>query len=180
MKRLVSNIKKVSKQNRVVTGLVVAAILGVMVFSVNQTLAYFTTYAVARGGVPIELGPTTTVKEKFKDWKKTIEIENTGDVPCFIRTKIIAGSLFEITASGSNWTLGSDGYWYYSEVVPVGGTTESIEAYIKVPEDVEYSFNVVVVQECVPVSYDEDGNPCVAEGADWQQAAEYVVEEADE
>ncbi len=180
MKRLVSYIKKMSKRNRAVAGLVLAAVLAVSAFSVNQTLAYFTTYATAKGSVPIKFGPSTKIIERYKDWKKTVEIENTGEVPCYIRVKVIAGSLFTISVSGNNWTMGDDGYWYYGEVVPVGGTTDSIEAYIKVPEDVEYSFNVVVIQECVPVIYDKSGNPCVPENADWTQEAQYEVKEADE
>ena len=40
----------------------------------------------------VDIGPTTDVKEKFKDWKKTIEIENTGKADCFVRVKVIAAS----------------------------------------------------------------------------------------
>ena len=36
--------------------------------------------------------------------------------------------------------------------------TEPITAYIKVSEKVKTNFNVVVVQECTPVTYDENGN----------------------
>lgn len=39
--------------------------------------------------------------------------------------------------------------------MPVGGKTEPIVAAITVSEKVKTSFNVVVVQECAPVTYDE-------------------------
>lgn len=148
--------------------------------SVKPTLAYFTTYATAKGGISVDIGPTTDVKEKFKDWKKTIEIENTGKADCFVRVKVIAASQFDIQASGSNWSLSDDGYWYYSQVVPVGGKTEPIVAAITVSEKVKTSFNVVVVQECAPVTYDENGNPCVALDAKWDATAQYDKEEGEE
>ena len=128
MKRLLKSFNKMSKQRRAVTGFALAAVVLLAGISVKQTLAYFTTYATARGGVPITVGPTTTVREKFKNWQKTIQIENTGDVDCFVRAKVIAGSQFEITAEGSDWTTGDDGYYYYSKVVPVGEMTEPIIA----------------------------------------------------
>ena len=42
------------------------------------------------------------------------------------------------------------------------------------------SFNVVVVQECAPVTYDENGNPCVAPDAKWDATAQYDKEEGEE
>ena len=107
-------------------------------------------------------------------------IENTGKADCFVRVKVIAASQFDIQASGSNWSLSDDGYWYYSQVVPVGGKTEPIVAAITVSEKVKTSFNVVVVQECAPVTYDENGNPCVAPDAKWDATAQYDKEEGEE
>ena len=57
--------------------------------------------------------------------------------------------------------------------MPVGGKTEPIVAAITVSEKVKTSFNVVVVQECAPVTYDENGNPCVAPDAKWDATAQY-------
>lgn len=165
MKKLSESCKKINRNHRILVCAAFAATLIVCGVSVKPTLAYFTTYATAKGGISVDIGPTTDVKEKFKDWKKTIEIENTGKADCFVRVKVIAASQFDIQASGSNWSLSDDGYWYYSQVVPVGGKTEPIVAAITVSEKVKTSFNVVVVQECAPVTYDEKGNPCVAPDA---------------
>lgn len=180
MKKLSESCKKLNRNHRIFVCAAFAATLIVCGISVKPTLAYFTTYATAKGGISVDIGPTTDVKEKFKDWKKTIEIENTGKADCFVRVKVIAASQFDIQASGSNWSLSDDGYWYYSQVVPVGGKTEPIVAAITVSEKVKTSFNVVVVQECAPVTYDENGNPCVAPDAKWDATAQYDKEEGEE
>lgn len=133
-----------------------------------------------KGGISVDIGPTTDVKEKFKDWKKTIsEIENTGKADCFVRVKVIAASQFDIQASGSNWSLSDDGYWYYSQVVRLVVKPSQLFAAITVSEKVKTSFNVVVVQECAPVTYDENGNPCVAPDAKWDATAQYDKEEGE-
>ena len=180
MKKLSESCKKLNRNHRILVCAAFAATLIVCGVSVKPTLAYFTTYATAKGGISVDIGPTTDVKEKFKDWKKTIEIENTGKADCFVRVKVIAASQFDIQASGSNWSLSDDGYWYYSQVVPVGGKTEPIVAAITVSEKVKTSFNVVVVQECAPGTYDENGNPCVAPDAKWDATAQYDKEEGEE
>ena len=71
--------------------------LSVVFLSKPTPMAYFTTYATAKGGISADIGPTTDVKEKSKDWKKTIEIENTGKADCFVRVKVIAASQFGYT-----------------------------------------------------------------------------------
>lgn len=175
MRQFANNLNRICHSNRLLAGITALAVVLVMAVSTKEAMAYFTTYATAQGSLPITLGPRTEVKEKFKDWVKTIQVENTGDVPVYVRVKVIAGSQFTITAKGSNWSMGNDGYWYYSKPVAVGELTEPIDAYIKVAAEVETSFNVVVVQECTPVSYDEAGNAVEAVNADWAQQAEYVV-----
>ena len=153
MKKLSESCKKLNRNHRILVCAVFAATLIVCGVSVKPTLAYFTTYATAKGGISVDIGPTTDVKEKFKDWKKTIEIENTGKADCFVRVKVIAASQFDIQASGSNWSLSDDGYWYYSQVVPVGGKTEPIVAAITVSEKVKTSFNVVCGSGVYPLSH---------------------------
>lgn len=151
-----------------------------LAFSVQGALAYFTTYATAKGGVRVSLGGTrTAVEEEFGDWKKTISIRNTGELPCYVRVKVLAGSQLTISASGSGWSQGSDGYWYYANPVQPGEVTaDALVAAITVPDGMSTDFDVVVVQECTPVVCDEAGNPTGALAADWSRAAQYV-EEAD-
>ena len=56
----------------------------------------------------------------------------------------------------------SKGYWYYDKVLPAGKKTET-ELNIKYTfpsvNDKPEEFNIVVIQECTPVLYDENGNP---------------------
>ena len=167
MKKLSESCKKLNRNHRILICAAFAATLIVCGVSVKPPLAYFTTYATAKGGISVDICPTTDVKEKFKTKK-------------IVKKKKKTTSQFDIQASGSNWSLSDDGYWYYSQVVPVGGKTEPIVAAITVSEKVKTSFNVVVVQECAPVTYDENGNPCVAPDAKWDATAQYDKEEGEE
>ena len=136
--------------------------------AVGSAMAYFTTYVEAEGGYPITLGNETTIEEKVENMEKHIVLTNTGESDCFVRVKVFAGSQITLTMSGSSWNQGEDGYWYYSDIVPVSGNTEELLAKIAVPEEYKESFNVVVVQECTPVLYEEDGTPY----ADWNRIAD--------
>lgn len=149
--------------------LVVGLLLG---SSINSAMAYFTTYTSAKGGIKIALGDSTTITEEFKDWKKTIKIENTGQMDCYVRAKVLAGEQYTIKAEGSNWSQGRDGYWYYANPVAPGEQTEALTASIQVPKNLATSFDVVVVQECTPVIYDQNGEALSAEEADWSRAVQ--------
>lgn len=134
--------------------------------SLHGAMAYFTAYASAGGGAVLELGHTTEIEEDFKDWTKDIRITNTGDVDCYVRVKVLAGSQFTLNISGKGWSSGNDGYWYYSNPVAPEDKTASLLAQITIPKDFKEDFNVAVVQECTPVLHDENGNPY----ADWDLA----------
>lgn len=138
--------------------------------SIHSATAYFTTYASAKGGMKISLGDSTTITEEFKDWKKTIRIQNTGQTDCFVRVKVLAGAQYTIAASGSGWSQEKDGYWYYADPVAPGSQTDALTASIQVPKNLVTSFDVVVVQECTPVIYDKNGSPVLAKAADWSRA----------
>lgn len=131
--------------------------------SLHGAMAYFTAYASAGGGAVLELGHSTEIEETFENWTKDIRITNTGDVDCYVRVKVLAGSRFSLGISGDGWSSGKDGYWYYSTPVAPDDATGSLLAEITIPEDFMEDFNVAVVQECTPVLYDEDGNAY----ADW-------------
>lgn len=142
------------------------ALVVTMSLSVGSSMAYFTTYATARGGYQIVLGHQTKITEDYDNWKKTIVVSNTGSVPVYVRVKAFAGNSITLNYSGSTkWTYNnSDQYWYYSDIVPVGGSTESLVVSIEFDRSkVSSDFNVIVVQECTPVLYDASGSPY----ADW-------------
>ena len=144
--------------------------------SAGSARAYFTTFATARGGNQITVGTKTQITEQFSDWTKRIQLSNTGTAECYVRARVFAGSTYGLEYSGSTgWRDGGDGYWYYDEILPAGGVTGELQVKITLPavtvEDPALEtpppytedFNVVVIQECTAVLYEEDGIPY----ADW-------------
>lgn len=164
------------KINKNIFCLSAAALLLTGTLSVGSAYAYFTTYTQAEGTVPFEMGITRTEPhEEVKEGKKIVTIENTGDYDCYIRVKAYVGETYELSyADGGSgkWTSGTDGYWYYDEILPAGETSASIDIHI--PKELleaveeESSLHVVVIQECTPVQYDENGTPY----ADWNAVFE--------
>ncbi|MCI6466735.1 MAG: hypothetical protein MSA90_14880 [Faecalicatena sp.] len=154
-------------RNNKTVWLTAAAVIMAGSMTIHSALAYFTANASAQGGHPISLGSKTDITEDFSDWTKHIEIANTGENDCYIRVKVFSGSQFDVEFSGESgaWSQGDDEYWYYSEIVPAGGKTSVLNAKINVPADFEDDFNVVVIQECTPVQFDENGKAY----ADWTQ-----------
>ena len=136
----------------------------------EPSTAYFTTHASAKGGYELQAGTETEIEEEITELTKHIRIVNTGEGDCLVRVKVLAGNLTPVTYldNSGKWSLGGDGYWYYQDVLPPGETTGELAATIEVPEGMEGmmdSFDVVVIQECVPVFYREDGTPY----GDWER-----------
>lgn len=134
----------------------------------GDSLAYFTTFTMARGSVELHLGAKTELTETVDEMKKTISIQNNGTSDCFVRAKVFAGDEVTITYEGSSkWSRGDDGYYYYSDVLAPGESTEPLTAVVSItktlndlkPEDV----NVIIIYESTPALYDADGSA----GADW-------------
>lgn len=138
-----------------------AAMLLVGSLSIPEAMAYFTTYVRAEGGYEITLGSRTDIHEDVSDMTKEITIENTGKSECYARVRVFCGSRIEIAYEAEEgWSQQGDGYWYYDTILPAGGVSTALHAKIKLPsEDYKDSFNVIVVQECTPVLYKEDGTP---------------------
>ncbi len=137
------------------------------------SMAYFTTYASAKGGYELQAGTETEIEEEILELTKHIRIVNTGEGDCFVRVKVLAGSLTPVSCldNSGKWTLGEDGYWYYQDILPPKAATEELVATIEVPEGMEDmmdSFDVMVIQECTAVLYQEDGTPY----GDWNRKME--------
>ena len=117
------------------------------------------------------MGETRTEPhEEVKEGKKIVSIENTGDYDCYIRVKAYAGNNYNLSyADGGSgkWYDGGDGYWYYKDILEAGSTSETVLVNIpkELLEDItdEKDLNVIVIQECTPVQYDDNGEPY----ADW-------------
>lgn len=163
--------------------LVAAALALVATLGIGSAMAYFTTYVTADGGVKLSMGSTVTVPEEKMDLHfKLVTVQNTGDNDCYVRVKAFAGAEYDdlkYSDEDGKWTPGADGYYYYSDIVPAGGETSVLKIEVKAldgttPEAGE-SFNVIVVQESTPVSYDAAGNP----SADWDAEAEILNKEVE-
>ena len=151
--------------------LAVLALVLVMGSHVGESAAYFTTYATAKGGHWIELRASSQIRERMVEWDKFIQVENTGDVTCYVRVKAFAGNVYELTYtdnSNGKWSLAQDGYWYYSEPVAPGAMTDELVISIEIPAEQAGSFNVTVIQESTRALYDKHG----AAYADWTLKAE--------
>lgn len=150
-----------------------AAALVVVSGGIGKTWSYFTTYAEASGGYTIRLGDRTEISETFTEWTKHVVITNEeSSEAVYIRVRAFCGSQYTIAYSGEGWTLGSDGYYYYSNAVDGGGATEVLDLKIgNIPENPEdrESFNVVVIYESTPVKYHEDGTAYTVEETDWSE-----------
>lgn len=145
-----------------------AAALGMTALAgLKGTSAYFTTYVSAGGSQVVNMGAQTEIQEDLSAMTKHISITNTsGSNACYVRAKVFYGSQFTVDYSGADglWTLGEDDYWYYGPALAPGESTGILDVKINVPEDFDREeFNVVVVQECTPLIYDENGDPA----ADW-------------
>ena len=153
----------------------VAALVLVMSVMIGTAMAYFTTYATAKGGVTLDLGFTETeTEEEVINGKKQIVLKNTGDYDCYVRLKALtgdahkAGIAYSEPDGASLWTPGADGYYYYNGIVEAGESTTRIDVSFVLPQENQTNFNVIIIQECTPVLYDENGDTY----ADWSVTAD--------
>ena len=167
------------KREKKTLGLVAAAFFLAAGACTEPALAYFTTHVSAAGGHELELDFTTTVpKEEVSQWVKYLEIENTGNEDCYVRVKAFAGEGIGLqwTADG-NWSKGPEDYWYLRTPLSPGSTAGGIS--VKIDKGAaKDDFNVIVVQECAPVSYGADGKPLGFEETDWAPRAEVKTDSA--
>ena len=160
-------------------GMAAAALGMTAALTLEGTSAYFTTYVSAGGSQVVRLGSTTEIHEDVSQMTKHISIENaSAENDCFVRVKVFHSGELNVTYhdGGGLWTEGEGGYWYYGPILPAGQSTGILDVKIgDLPEDFDRdSFNVVVIQECTPVVYDEAGNPV----ADWTTVYTDYGEEA--
>lgn len=120
------------------SGILLAAVIVLLAGAVGGTWAFLVaqsepvqnnfTYAHVR----------CTIDEKFDGTTKSdVKIQNTGDIPAYIRARIVvtwkdaSGNVSAVPvkdsdytmAMGTGWTKGTDGYWYCNTAVAAGGET---------------------------------------------------------
>lgn len=140
---------------KIISLLAIISILSVMVFS---TLAYFTAEEsalnkITTGNVEIELhDETLNANNELVPFpeagltgimpgdvvSKTVNVENTGDNPIWVRVhldkSITEGLNFEGIALNINtvdWTEGEDGWFYFKQVLTPDETTSSLFTEVK-------------------------------------------------
>lgn len=129
-----------SSRRRGAAGLLALALAGAL--AVGGTVAWLSasTSAVTNTFEPGEV--ETTVVEKTDDGvKDDVKITNTGDVPVYVRAKVVVNWVDETTGAVSasapalgtdytaefilsgGWTQGDDGFYYYTSQVAPGAST---------------------------------------------------------
>lgn len=163
------------EKNKKVLAMSAAALGMTAALTIESSLAYFTTYVSAGGSLTVDLGAETTIHEDVSNMTKHISIRNVSQTnDCFVRVKVFYGGELAIdftdVSGDDNWYQGEDDYWYYRPILPAStdpdnpSQTTVLDAKIILPEGFDRdNFNVVVIQECTPVVYDESGNAT----ADW-------------
>lgn len=157
--------KNLAKHKKLII-LSAAALSMTAALTLEHSLAYFTTYVSAGGSQVVHMGARTEIHEDVSNMTKHISITNTSETnDCFVRVRVFYEADVTVTCSPQDgWYDGGDDYWYYSPILAPGASTAVLDAKITVPAEFDKdSFNVVVIHECTPVIYDEDGNPA----ADW-------------
>ena len=162
------------KRNLILAGIAAGMILTA---SVPSALAYFTTYVSAKGMKDVVLQDRTELEEpEPENWTKVITIKADADSePVYVRANAFAPDDYTLTFSGTGWSQGEGGWYYFSTPISKGGAAEALNVKIDKnggfgKEDIGENFNVVVVYEYTPVLYRED---TLEPYADWSKSVEY-------
>ena len=141
------------RKKRLTVLVCLAAAIAVM--SAAVCYAYFTDYEEAEGGAAVHLNGSSEIQEEADDDGKVIQVENTGDANLIVRVGIYGDSL-TVSAPADDWTEGSDGFWYYNNILKAGETTSKITVKIdkEKADEAGHDFDIVVVHETSRVIYD--------------------------
>ena len=140
------------------SALIIALAL-ILVLAVGGTVAYIFTQTdpVINTFTPTEA--KITVDEKTNNNQKTeiIVKNNSTGVPVYIRVALVANMIDKdenVTGAasvptftlGDNWIVGNDGYYYYTEPIPVGGSTGNL---LQSPMTLDENMQVVVLADAI-------------------------------
>lgn len=91
--------------------------------------------------------------------EKKVRVKNTGDVPCFVRTRILfsngeAEGVSTLELNTTDWTeRQEDGYHYYKHILPVGASSADLLTAVKIADSVHLEelkdFQIIVYSESV-------------------------------
>ena len=139
-----------------------AAIGGTVAYLIDQTGSITNTFTPAK--------VTPEVKEDFgNNVKNNVQITNKGDIPAYIRVKVVVtwkdaqGNVYGTAPKAGEdytWTMlenskwfSKGGFYYYSEPVPAGETTNVLFTDCKLKDDVKapegYSLSVDIHAQAI-------------------------------
>ena len=140
------------------SALIIALAL-ILVLAVGGTVAYIFTHTGPVINTFTPADAKITVDEQTSDNKKTsiTVVNNSTGVPVYIRVALVANLIDKdknVTGAadvptftlGENWFEGSDGYYYYTEPVPVGESTGNL---LKSPMTLSENMQVVVLADAI-------------------------------
>lgn len=137
------------------------ALLLVLTAKTGSASAYFTTYTETAGSGVIAVKPDVEIDEQVYNLQKVICLMNKGNCACWGRVKLIYPKGITCSIAGGNhWVSTEDGYYVYDAVIPAGGKTADpliVDITVENGEIVADTFNVIVIEESIPVQYEEDG-----------------------
>lgn len=161
---------------------VMASILTLLIGMVGGSLAYLITSTDPVKNVFTPGSVTPDITEEFDgSVKNDVAVKNTGNVPVYIRAKVIvtwenadgtvlgeqpvAGEDYDITYTANGWIQGSNGFYYYT--TPVGASASTGVLFTgcepKKPAPQEgYTLHVEILSQSIQAGQTTDGvNPVV-------------------
>ena len=140
------------------SALIIALAL-ILVLAVGGTVAYIFTHTGPVINTFTPADAKITVDEQTSDNQKTsiTVVNNSTGVPVYIRVALVANMIDgagNVTGAadvptftlGDDWKEGSDGYYYYTKAVPVGGSTGNL---LKSPMTLSENMQVVVLADAI-------------------------------
>ena len=155
------------KKNKPRHMILLISLVLILTFAVGGTLAYIATQtgSVVNTFTPASTG--TRVDEEFNgEIKEHVKITNIGEIPIYVRAKIIFSwkdndsnvssdpvrpDDYKITGSlGDGWIKGIDGYYYYIESIkPTESTTYLIERCEALTKKEGYNLSVEIITQSI-------------------------------
>ena len=149
--------------------LAVLAVVLVLSASIGAAVAYFTTYAVAKGGYTIRISNRTEIHEETPQGQKIVTIKNTGKGTVFVRVTEFHGDDWVVTPilEGNDWEavdVEGQTYWRYTKPLEPEEITSSLTFKItQANKDEKWQQgeerSIIVVYESVPALFTKDGLP---------------------
>lgn len=120
------------------SGILLAAVIVLLAGAVGGTWAFLVAQSEPVQNNFTYAHVSCRIDEKFENGVKSdVKIQNTGDIPAYIRARIVvtwkdaSGNVSAVPVKdsdytmtmGTGWTKGTDGYWYCNTAVAAGGET---------------------------------------------------------